>query len=47
MNASTTKVPQWEWDYALTPVYDQYLFAEYLDIGSFLAFTYTQFSIEI
>ncbi|VDD88669.1 unnamed protein product [Enterobius vermicularis] len=32
MNASTTKVPQWEWDYALTPVYDQYLFAEYLDI---------------
>lgn len=32
MIASTKKVPRWEWDYALTPIYDQFLFNEYLDV---------------
>lgn len=32
METVVNKVPRWEWDYALTPVYDQFLFNEYLDI---------------
>lgn len=33
MVLTVEKVPRWEWDYALTPTYDQFLFDEYLDIG--------------
>lgn len=32
MVLTVEKVPRWEWDYALTPTYDQFLFDEYLDI---------------
>ncbi|VDM23515.1 unnamed protein product [Toxocara canis] len=32
MDSATVRVPRWEWDYALTPTYEQFLFDEYLDI---------------
>ncbi|KHN88131.1 Anoctamin-5 [Toxocara canis] len=32
MDSAIVRVPRWEWDYALTPTYEQFLFDEYLDI---------------
>uniref|UniRef100_A0A0N4U363 Anoctamin n=1 Tax=Dracunculus medinensis TaxID=318479 RepID=A0A0N4U363_DRAME len=33
MDSICISVPRWEWDYALTPIYEQFLFDEYLDIA--------------
>uniref|UniRef100_F1KQN4 Anoctamin n=1 Tax=Ascaris suum TaxID=6253 RepID=F1KQN4_ASCSU len=32
MDSAIVRVPRWEWDYSLTPTYEQFLFDEYLDI---------------
>lgn len=33
MKKSRYEVPQWEKDYVLNPVYEQFLFEEYLEMG--------------